>query len=465
MTDLTGGLAMRSGLRTAQDMADAQRLMTKALDQGLETVRLCFVDQHGVLRGKALVASGLAGAVRDGIAMTSTLLLKDTSHKTVFAVWGDGPGLGNGLLDGAGDVVIVPDMAQFHTLPWSPHSAWLLCDLAYKTGAPIPFDPRGQLRRAVQVLHDQGCTMRVGLEVEFTLFQADPDASPAHAGYQYLTDARYGALEPVLDAIRRAADGLHLPVRSVEIEFGPGQVELTFAPMAPVQAADALTLLRAMVKQIAAQNGFRASFMCRPKLANAVPSGAHMHQSLLDLNGRNLFQSPDGALTQTASAWIAGLLDRAAEGCLLSTPTVNGYKRFQPGMLAPDRVQWGRDNKGAMLRALIGADDPASRIENRVAESAANPYLFLAGQIHAGLDGIARGASAPAPVDKPYHSDAAALPKTLGAAIGLFERSDFYRDAFGSEVVDWLVTLKRSEWTRYLAEISDWEQREYFDLF
>ena len=447
-------------------MTDTARddVLARIKSDGLETLRLSFVDQHGVLRGKTLVADAAETAFRDGIAMTSTLLLKDTSHKTVFPVWQEGPGLGGGLLEGAGDVLIRPDPSTFRVLPWSPHCGWVLCDLSYKDGSALPFNPRGLLRSAVGTLSEAGMAMQIGLEAEFTLFEADTD-TPLNSGYQYLTEARYGTLEPVLDALRRAAQALDLPVRSVEIEFGPGQVEMTFAPMPPVVAADTLTLFRAMIRDVTAQHGLRASFMCRPKHPNAVPSGLHVHQSVQDLERQSLLQSADGSLNDVASGWIAGLLDRAIEGCLLSTPTVNGYKRFQPGMLAPDRVQWGRDNKGAMLRALIGPDDPASRIENRVAESAANPYLFLAGQIHAGLDGITRKAQAPAPVTRPYQSDAAALPRSLGQSIDAFAGSKFYQDAFGADVVSWLETLKRAEWDRYLAEISDWEQREYFALF
>lgn len=446
-------------------MSEATRdeVLARIKSLGLETLRLSFVDQHGVLRGKTLVADAAGSAFRDGIAMTSTLLLKDTSHKTVFPVWAEGAGVGNGKLEGAGDVLIRPDPATFQVLPWSPHCGWVLCDLSYKDGSPLPFSARGILKDAVAALAGNGMAMQVGLEVELTLFQSD--GTPIDAGYQYLTEARYAAAEPVLDALRRAAIALGLPVRSVEIEFGPGQVELTFAPMDPVRAADALTLFRAMAREVAAQHGLTASFMCRPKIDQAVPSGLHIHQSLLDPQGRNLFQTPDAALNDVSAGWIAGLLEHAVAGCVLSTPTVNGYKRFQPGMLAPDRVQWGRDNKGAMLRALIGADDPASRIENRVAESAANPYLFLAGQIHAGLDGVTRGLQPGAPVERPYQSDAACLPRSLGEALDVFERAAFFRAAFGTEVVDWLLTLKRAEWTRYLAEISDWEQREYFSLF
>jgi glutamine synthetase len=175
---------------------------------------------------------------------------------------------------------------------------------------------------------------------------------------------------------------------------------------------------------------------------------------------------PPGAdLGETASGWIAGLLDHATESCLLTTPTVNGYKRYRPHQLAPDRIQWGRDNRGAMIRALMAPGDPASRVENRVAETTANPYYFFASQILSGLDGLTRGLRAPEPVETPYDSAATRLPESLLSAIQAFEASAFYRAQLGDAFVDYLARIRRSEWDRYHLAISDWEQAEYFGLY
>jgi len=479
---LDGGLVGALGLLGPDEIDAAGRVLNEVARRGLETVRLAFVDQHGIPRGKAVVASALASAFRSGVAMTSTLLLKDTSHRTVFPVWGDDIGFGDGVLTGAGDVVMVPDPSTFRILPWAEHSATMLCDVHFKDGRPMPFCSRSILRRAVDRLAGAGMALVCGLEVEFYVFRVDdarlghgdggmPAAPPATSllahGYQYLTEARYDALEDVMDAIRRAAQALGLPVRSMEAEFGPSQFEFTFEPAAPLAHADAMIRFRSLVHEVCRRRGLHATFMCRPKLENAVPSGWHLHQSLVDAaTGRNLFvPGDDGALSPAASGWIAGLLEHAAESCLLTTPTVNGYKRYQPNQLAPDRIQWGRDNKGAMIRGLMAPGDPASRIENRVAEPTANPYLFFASQILGGLDGVTRGLAAPPPVENPYSSDAAALPKSLVAAIERFEASGFYKDALGADFVRYLAHIKRAEWERYLMTVSEWEQREYFALY
>lgn len=477
-TDLQDAWGLESDERTAA----MNEVLARIEAEGIETVRVVFADQHGVLRGKTIVASALGSAMRNGMAITSTLLLKDTSHRTVFPIWGDDIGFGRGTLTGAGDIMMLPDPSTFKVLPWSPHSGWLLCDLFQKDGSPIAFSPRGILRKSIARLAERGMKLICGLEVEFYVFRVNdhklehadggipalpPETSLLAHGYQYLTESRYDALEEIMDDLRRACQKLGLPVRSMEAEFGPSQCEFTFEPDGPMEHADAMMLFRSMVKQICARKGLHATFMCRPKVEFGVPSGWHLHQSLVDRSsGDNLFiPNDDGSLSREASAWIAGLLDHAAETCLLTTPTVNGYKRYQAFQLAPDRIQWGRDNKGAMIRGLMAPGDKASRIENRVAEPAANPYLYFASQILSGLDGLERDLSAPASVENPYETNAALLPKSLIGAIERFETSEFYKKTFGPEVVSYFSHVKRAEWDRYLTTISEWEQREYFSLF
>lgn len=460
------------------DPAAAKALLAQVQDSDLETVRILFPDQHGVLRGKTIVASALASALSGGIAAPSTLLLKDTAHRTVYPVWDAG---GDSPMQGAGDVVMVPDPATFRLLPHAAGAAWLLCDVVSKSAGPIAFAPRTVLASAVAQLAAAGLQMQVGLEVEFHVFEVtDPALSHAQAtmppeppqtrnlapGYQFLTETTYARLDPVCEMLRRAVQGIGLPLRSMEVEMGPSQFEFTFDPAGPVQQADNLVMLRTLIKEVCAAEGLHATFMTRPKVANGCASGWHLHQSLRDTMGSPLMmpQAGDG-LSPHAAGWMAGLLDHAVESCLLTTPTVNGYKRYQPFQLAPDRVVWGRDNRGAMLRAIMAPGDPASRIENRVPEAAANPYYAFASQILSGLDGINRGLTPPAAVENPHDASALALPKTLGAAIDAFAQSGFYRAALGAEVVDYLVRIKRAEWERYLAHVSDWEQSEYFGLY
>lgn len=465
------------GLLDTDGCALASDLLDRVQAEGIETIRLVFADAHGILRGKTVTTRALASAFTSGVRVPSTLLLKDVSHRTVFPVWSatdDTP------MRGAGDVLLVPDPASFAKLPWSPHSALLHCDVVRTEGEAIPFASRTLLRNAVGRLEAQGMRAVMGLEVEFQVFGiVDPALDHADTtwparppvtraltqGYQYLTETRYGEAETILDAIRRAAEGMGMPVRSVEIEMGPSQFEFTFDPADPMTIADMAVTFRTLVKEVCHNAGLHASFMAKPQVENAVANGWHIHQSLIDLEGRNLF-IPDGPdLPGTASHWIAGLLDHAAASCIATTPTVNGYKRYTAYQLAPNRIGWGADNRGAMLRSLTAPGDPASRVENRVADSTANPYYALAFQILSGLDGLTNGNPAPPPLDSPYDDTAERLPASLLDAITLFEGSEFYHRVLGPEVVSYLAHLKRAEWDRYIMTVTDWEQAEYFSAF
>src|SRR5262249_16074445 len=158
-------------------------------------------------------------------------------------------------------------------------------------------------------------------------------------------------------------------------------------------------------KQALRRHGFHATFMCRPRLPNVMSSGWHLHQSLVK-NKKNAFVAGADFLSNTGKHYLAGLLEHGKAACAFSTPPLNGYKRYRPLPVAPERVIWGRDSRGAMLRVVGGPGDPATRIENRIGEPAANPYLYFASQIHAGLDGIERKLDPGAPELKPYDSKA-----------------------------------------------------------
>ncbi len=456
-------------------------VLAQVASQKIETIRVNFVDQHGILRGKTIVADELSAALNRGVTITSTLLLKDTSHTTVFPVWGDDAGFGKGVMTGASDLVMLPDPSTFITLDWASSTATVLCDLFTAEGEAVSLSTRAILKHAISQLAERNMSLVCGLEVEFYVYRLNalrldhsdtgkpgipPETSLLAQGYQYLTDQHFDQLAPVMDLIRRHAQNMGFPIRTMESEFGPSQFEVTFQPMSALTAADTMSQFRNMVKQVCRREGYHATFMCRPNLQNAMGNGWHLHQSVTDNDGKNLFMpETDAALSIVASGWIAGLLKHAEASCLLTTPTVNGYKRYQPFALAPDRIQWGRDNRGAMVRALCRKDDPASRLENRVGEPAANPYLYIASQIISGLDGVDSGLSVPEPVEAPYSKDENKLPPSLDKAIDAFASSEFYRKAFGTEFVDYLTTIKRAEWDRFMQTVTEWEHREYFSLF
>jgi glutamine synthetase len=443
----------------------------------IKRVRFSFADQHGVLRGKTLAAAEVKQALEHGVTVTSTLLLKDTSHKTVFAAFTPGGGVGMPELQGAADIIMKPIQSSFRILPWAPDTAWMLCDLALQDGRPVPYDSRALLKKALGRLGEH--EFIAGLEVEFHVFRiTDPRLHPNDAGqpgrppevellttgYQYLTEQRYDQIDAVVEMLRKDLERLELPLRSFEVEFGPSQFEFTLAPMSGLAAADAMVLLRSAVKQIARRHGYHATFMCRPKLPNVMSSGWHLHQSLAK-SGRNAFMSDKEDLSETGRQYLAGLLAHARGACAFSTPTVNGYKRYRPYSLAPDRLIWGKENRGALLRVIGGPGNPGTRIENRIGEPAANPYLYFASQIYSGLDGMAQRSPLPPSADTPYEAKADFLPHTLTEALDALRNDRVLREGFGDTFVDYYVRMKEAEVARYNLEVSDWEHREYFDLF
>jgi glutamine synthetase len=484
----------RHGLWTpAQDRA-ASSVERAVRKHRLDLVRFSFVDQHGTLRGKTLMAKDAAQAMRSGVTMTTTLLAKDTSHRTVFPVFTAGAGLDVPEMQGAGDFIMVADPATFRVLPWAPNTGWVLCDIVFTNGRPVPFSTRALYRGALDKLAAAGFDYCAGLEVEFHLFRIEnprlapdevavwppepPDVSLTTQGFQYLTESRFDQVGPIMDVLRETVVGLGMPLRSQEVELGPSQYEFTFAPETGMAPADAMVLFRSAMKQAARRHGYLVSFMCRPRFRNAFSSGWHLHQSLIDRKTRtNAFVSRDRneILSPLGRSFLAGLIANAGAAAAFGTPTVNGYKRYHGvNTMAPVRAVWARDNRGVMVRVMGQPGDAATHLENRVGEPLANPYLYMASQIHAGLDGIARKLVPGPAADDPYGTGpgkAETLPGNLDEAVRSLADNVCLRASFGDAFVDYYAAIKRFEIARAereggagTAEVTAWEHREYFDL-
>jgi glutamine synthetase len=482
----------RHELWTAEQRRAAAAVEREIKQRKLEVIRFAFCDQHGVLRGKTLVASEAASAMRSGVTMTSTLLAKDTSHRTVFAVFSEGGGMGLNEMEGAGNFVMVADPATFRVLPWANSTGWVLCDIYFPNGKPVPFSTRALYRGALDKLAKSGFDFCAGLEVEFQLLKLiDPKLAtdsltwPAEApavehtthGFQYLTESRFDQVDPILETLRKTLQALGMPLISLEVELGPSQYEFTFAPERGLAAADTMTLFRSAMKQAVRRHGYLVSFMCRSRLPNTFASGWHLHQSLLDKkSGKNLFVSNDKAevLSPLGRHYLAGLIAHARAAAAFTTPTINGYKRYHGvNSMAPIQAIWACDNRGVMVRVLGEPGEPSTHLENRVGEPLANPYLYMASQIHAGLDGIARKLTPPPSADEPYKTSAEPLPKSLAEALASLDGSACFRSAFGDAVVDYHLRIKQAEIARCdsetggqsnAADVTAWEHNEYFDL-
>jgi glutamine synthetase len=487
----------KHGLWSDEQRRLAAEIARRVEAEKLHYVRLAWGDTHGYSRAKTLTIPAFLSALSDGYNIGVATTTLDSAGARVFASFTRGGGMGLDEMTGSPNLTIVADPSTFRVLPWAPGVGWILGDEYFNDGTPFHFSPRQLLRKALRGLSERGYASLVGPEIEWYLLRVADDrlgadnigapgmrgrpirTIPVEPGYHYHSESNMDLMQPVFDALGGAFEALGLGLRSIENEWGPGQVECTFAPCSALQAADNVFLFRTATRQICRRLGYFATFMCRPALKGYYSSGWHLHQSLTEASsGRNLF-TPHAAgeiLSPLGQAYLAGLLHYAAPATVFATPTVNGYRRFRPNSLAPDRASWAFDHRGAMIRVLGGVSDPATRLENRIGEPAANPYLYILSQIVAGLAGIESKSPLPPPSDEPYTAECPILPKTLADALDALDGESLFRHTLGDTFVDYFIRLKRSEADRYSRSLkeagvassdqpSEWEHNEYFDFF
>ena len=478
------GFIARHGLWNEAQQAAAERLAEVIKQHDLRTVRIAWGDQHGLVRGKNVMTHDFLLALRNGVDFQTATLFMDTTNHIFAPMFARDAGIGVTALAGGPDAVLVPDPTTFRVLPWAPRTGWVLSEMYLASGEPCPFDTRALMRRMLGELAAQGIDYVAGLEVEFYITRVlDPMHAPEQAGwppeppkveviahgFQYLTEERQDEIDPLLQILHDHLAALGLPLRTMEDEWGPGQCEFTFDPARGLDSADQMLLFRTATKQICRRHGYHATFMTRPALPNFFSSGWHLHQSLADrVSGDNLFANMSGSdevLSPLGRAFVAGVLEHTAAACVFSTPTINGYKRYAPNSFAPNKATWATENRGALIRVLGEAGDSSTHIENRAGEPCANPYLYMASQIAAGLDGITRRLDPGPPELSPYEADKPRLPASLMDAVAALRESAFFRRAFGAPFIDYMLAVKQSEIDRFLMHVTDWEHREYFEMF
>jgi glutamine synthetase len=461
---------------------NADQLLLLVHEAGIEQVRIAWCDVHGELRAKSILPRALPAALKDGIGMVGTQALKDTSDRTAFKVF-EQDGLAHlpmlAPFAQASNFTVKPLLESYRQLPWAANTAWLQGQMIGGNGEPLAIDSRGILQIALARLAQQSYRLRCGLEIEFHVYkiestrpQLDPElaawpglppaVSMIHPGYRLLSERWLDHADEPLQIVRNTCAALGLPLTSLEVEFGPSQVEAVFEVQDALAAADAMVLFRSAASQALQRAGYHATFMCRPPFPNIMSSGWHLHQSLVDLKTeRNAFAASDAALSQTGQHWLAGLLAHAQGICALANPTIDAYERFRPNALAPTRANWGVDSRSSMLRVIQAVS--ATRIENRIGSPLANPYLYIASQIHAGLDGI-NSRLKPPPADD---AKAATLPSSLTEALKALQADAALDGGFGDQVLTWFAQIKRQEIARHDAaeDKLDWMRREYFSRF
>src|SRR5688500_4900849 len=414
-------------------------------------LRLQFIDVMGVLKNVELPRSQFEKAL-DGDIMF------------------DGSSIEGFVRVEESDMVLRPDYTTFVVFPWSePENrvARLICDVHAADGRPFDGDPRRVLKRQIELARKAGYEMMAGVEAEFFLFHRAADGSPTRVthdsgGYFDLTPIDLG--EVARRDIVNALELMGFEVEAAHHEVAPGQHEVDFRYADALSTADHLATFKFVVRNIAFQHNLHATFMPKP-IFGQNGSGMHTHQSLFK-DGENAFYDAtagDG-MSKVMRNYAAGLLRHARAMCAITNPVVNSYKRLVPGYEAPVNVAWSHQNRSPMIR-VPARREKGTRLELRMPDPSANPYLALAVQLGAGLDGVRRRAEPPEPIDKNIWNLSVRerrrykiqeLPRDLGEAITLLKRSAFVRDTLGEHVFQYFIAAKETEWQAYIGQVHEW---------
>ena len=432
----------------------------------IDTVVTAFTDMQGRLFGKRIeIDYFLEEAVDHGVEGCNYLLALDMEMEPVpgyeMANWEKG----------YGDFGIAPDMSTLRRIPWLDRTAMVLADVVEHDGSPVVASPRQVLIAVYEKAREMGFTPYAASELEFYLYK-ESYAEAWEKGFNDLTPTipyilDYHILATTMDeqylgAIRRGMQGAGIPVEFSKGEAWYGQHEVNFRYADAVTAADRHTIYKNGVKEIAFLNEISASFMAKPSEKD-IGSSCHIHQSLVDDDGKPVFVDEDGEETDTFRHFLGGMRNHVKELALFIAPSVNSYKRYASESWAPTSVSWGRDNRTCGFRVV--GHGPSRRVECRIPGADANPYLAFAGLLAAGLDGI-ENQTDPGPELKgnAYEAgEADPFPSALREAKELWDGSDFVTKAFGEAVQKHYSNYARYEQQEFDQVVTDYERRRMFE--
>ena len=424
------------------------------LPEGTHTVALGLGDLNGIMRGKRIPASNWDNICKNGNALSAALFAIDMTCD----VW-DTPyvNMDNGY----------PDMHLFPitkpvSLPWEPGVALAFARAEGMDHKPVPIDPRQVLIRQLDRAEELGVEIKVGAELEFYLL--DPETGmPKDKGNGVYSLERAAELEHVLGPIRNNINEIGIPVEQSNPEYAEGQVEVNIRYDEALLAADRVVTFRNVVKQLAFKHGYKATFMAKPFFEQSG-SGFHCHYSLWK-NGKNIF-ADNGGLSKDGKHFVGGLQKRMAEAAICGSATVNGFRRRQPYTFCPINTAWGIDNRTVGIRIIQGSDS-ATRVEKRDAGADCNPYLLMATDIAAGLDGL-EGKIEPDEMTtgNAYESEvASSIPTDLRDAIDLARNSDWLKNVIGTDLYEIALQQSERELDFFNQQVTPFELERYRDVF
>jgi len=460
---------MPSRKTTARKTTPLAALEKKMAADGVEFVRFEQSDTHGISRSKTIPVSHVRDFADDGLNFLLGQLGFDAQA---------GVAPGTGYLEELGfpDSRIYPDLSTYRVLPWADKTARLLCEPHYTDGRPAMAAPRAVARQLLSELEVIGYRFFSGFEYEFYLVNRET-RQPPFPGIQIFATLRNNFDESLIYQILRGMSAVGVDIITSNAEYGPGQMEINFAPDRGIEAADSAFTFKNGVKDIAQRNGYMASFMTKP-YADQSANGCHYHHSLLDVKtGRNVFAGRDGLLTDVCRWWLGGQIAHAAALCAFAAPTVNCGKRYKLYSFAPTNATWGIENRTTGFR-MKNLDGQSAHIENRLPCGSSNPYLVMAGVLAAGLDGLKNRTEPPAETRGIAYglTSVSDLPTRLEQSLDALEADSILRAALGEEFIKLFIAVKRHEIGKAKAAIPDydsaefnntvheWERNEYFEF-
>lgn len=428
----------------------------------IEYADLLISDLNSIIRGKSAPPKSLVKAANPGMNLPLSIFGLD--------IWGREVASTNLHIetgDKDGFCRLIPGRVSL--IPWSEQpAAQALLSMYCEDGTPYAADPRHALQGVVDRLAEKGLRAVTAMELEFYLVeeesylrkgQMSENATFGPDQQEMYALSALGGRDGLFEAIRSAAKAQGLPVDTIIKEAAPGQYEVNlYHRDDPLAAADDAVLLRRLIGGLARQAGFRATFMPKP-FGHWPGNGLHVHASLLDKQGNNIFAGDDGRKRLAQAA--AGLLQTMRDCQLVFIPSFNGFRRLTPGSYAPTALAWGWNNRSVAVR-VPASDEAALRLEHRLSGADANPYLVMAAVLGGMLHGMEQKLEAPEPSEgNAYDANLPSLTDEMDEAIDAFARSDFAKETFGELLHHVFTEVKRAEILEFWNEITPLERSTY----
>ncbi len=443
-------------------MSDISTILGEWRSSGIRYVRFELPDMHGISRSKTIPIDHAGDYAEHGLNMYGGASVLDTRSDVV----------GGTLYHeerGYGDQLLFPDPSTAAVVPWAEHTGRFICDAQWYDGTPLAATPRHVFRRVLDRCREMGFEPVLGSEFEFYLLTGDTH-EPLYSGYHIFNTVRNDHV-PTIRTILDSMPEVGVDIITSNCEYAGSQWEINFAPGHGLAGPDNAFTFKNGVKEIAAREGYLATFMSKP-WPDSSGSGCHTHVSLVDsATGENVFGSAtdEQGVTDVCRSFIAGALQYAKAIDAVIAPTVNCLRRRRRHTFSPTNISWGLEDRSALVRVKGGS--PSSRhIEYRAPSALSNPYLVSAAVLAAGLKGIADGLKAPEPSNPAVMTaeddeTLEKLPTRLEDSLDALEAEPATREFFGEEFIAAYTTMRRYELSRFADHVSDWERTEYLELF